>query len=90
MILPEWSYHCALYKPGSFRYLGIGCFAECLNERKYTKFGDWVKEVPGVVSIPILIPYYLVIWPIWVIYTFINVILTMVIGFLFTPVIKDK
>lgn len=88
LVLPIWSYTRIFYKPGRIYY--SGGWWECVSERKYTKFGDWVKEVPGVVSIPILIPYYLVIWPIWVIYTFINVVLTMVIGFLFTPVIKDK
>lgn len=91
MILPEWSYHCALYKPGSFRYLTNGdLFYECISEREYTKFGNWLKRVPGIISLPILVPYYLVVWPIWAIYTFTNEVLTMVIGLLFTPIIKDE
>ena len=86
LVLPIWSYTRIFYKPGRIYY--SNGWWECVSEREYTKFGDWVKEVPGIVSLPILLPYYLIVWPIWAIYTLCNYALSAILRLLFAPVLK--
>lgn len=81
LIMPYWHYNWALYDLGPIRG------DKYVREKQYTKLGNWVKKVPGVVSIPIMLPYYLVVWPIWVIYTGINQMVSYVVQLLCTPLI---
>lgn len=74
LVFPEWDYNRGLYK-------------QVVYDREYTKFGKWVKKVPGIVSIPILIPYYLVVWQIWVAYVVINSTVSLIYRILFNPII---
>jgi len=91
LIMPVWDYRWTLYKPSTTHNAYVGKdICVYATERQYTKFGNWVKRVPGIVSLPILIFYYLLVWPVWVIYTGINLTVSFVIGLLFKPLIKDE
>lgn len=82
-LLPTWHCDWALYKRGSIR----GNY-ECVSEREYTRFGNWMGKIPGIIGLPILIVYYLITCPIWAIYHVLRGVIYILITLLMTPIIK--
>ncbi len=92
MRLPYWAPSDIFYTAVNVRIdkiKGGGLFggsAYSINyEKDYTKLGLIMAKVPGVITLPFLIAYYLVAYPLWFVYEFLGVVLEL----LTEPVFKQ-